>query len=252
MTQRPKRDKKASSSRKRKKQTNSSSLPQALSEMMIHLQLATKSASFVGGELINNRIQHQLDFVDLSIPVNKQCGSQIRFIIKRRLENLFLSFNSEFFLVGRNIPFVSDLVFFSRTLRCLLMVEIQIMKLQQNDFERVNERLFFAREELTKVGENPPIALLVCVSQEERKAEYVTKCLPTKMFEKEYLSLLPPIDYIEEELENWIDNIQKPVWERWNKDNPRRIVDLDYEILMEGIRRVFTNYPSTGKKAVYL
>ncbi|MDD2998826.1 MAG: PDDEXK nuclease domain-containing protein [Candidatus Riflebacteria bacterium] len=232
-------------------QQDDSRLLFALSEMMTHLQLARESAGLIAGALIDQQARKHLDFVDLPIPLDEQCLSQIRFVISRKIESLFLSFNADVFLVARNPPFFSDMVFFSRSLRCLLLVDVLINELQQHDFERANEKIDYAHKELTRIGENPPIALLISVSEKERKARYILKNLPTIMYEKQYISAFPPIGYIEDELEKWLDELKKPVWKRWNINGARRMVDLDYEILMEGLRRVFRNYPSTGKKAIF-
>ncbi len=232
-----------------KKQIENEPVPLALEEMITHLELARKAARVVASELINQESHNQLDFIDLPIQYKDQCLSQMRFIIRKRLENFFLSLNNEFCLVKR-IPYVSDLVFFSRSLRCLLVVDTFITKFEKTQISKTIEMVNTCRDEFTKVGENPPIGLLISISEEQRMARYILETLPTKMFEKEYLSVFPPIGYIEEELDRWIDELKSPVWRRWKMHNPKRMVDLDYEILMEGFRRVF-QYQLTGEKSIY-
>jgi len=232
-----------------KKQIENEPMPLALEVMMTHLELARKAASDVASELINQESHKKLDFLDLPIQYNDQCPSQMRFIIKKRLENFFLSLNNEFCLVKR-IHHMSDMVFFSRSLRCLLFVDTLITKIERTQMAKAVKMVNIFQEEFTKVGENPPIGLLISISEDQRMAKYILDALPTKMFENEYLSVFPPIGYIEEELERWVDELKSPVWRRWKAPSAKRMIDLDYEILMEGFRRVF-KYQVSGAKSIY-
>jgi len=223
-----------------------------INEMMANLESARNSAAKIAQELINNEPDISLEFAELPLLLQDYSAENIRFVIRRRLENFLLKYNDEFF-VGRR-SFCSHGLFFSRRLHCFLLVFVKTEPLQcsNDDFQNfVLRQIEEVRVDMTRLTENPPVALVVSVSEQCSGAKYESGTLKTEMVRREYLSILPPVGLIEEELASWVDELKKPVWKRWRDNSARRMVDLDFELLMEGLRRVFMHYPDTGKKAVF-
>jgi len=61
--------------------------------------------------------------------------------------------------------------------------------------------LNYARENWTKLGENPPVGLILCAEKGAAEAHYALDNLPNKILAAEYQTVLPDEKLIAEELD---------------------------------------------------
>jgi hypothetical protein len=65
-----------------------------------------------------------------------------------------------------------DLLFFHRTLRCLVVIDLKLAKLTHADVGQMHLCLNYAREHWVRSDENPPVGLILCAGRREAVARY--------------------------------------------------------------------------------
>jgi predicted nuclease of restriction endonuclease-like (RecB) superfamily len=125
-----------------------------------------------------------------------------------RLESFLLELGDDFAFVGRqrrlrldDVWYRVDLLFFHRTLRCLVVIDLKLGKLSHADVGQMHLYLNYAREHWARPGENPPVGLILCADRREAVARYALEGLPNKILASEYLTTLPHEETIAAELE---------------------------------------------------
>jgi predicted nuclease of restriction endonuclease-like (RecB) superfamily len=131
------------------------------------------------------------------------------------LEDALITHLAEFLLeLGDNFTFVGrqrrmrigdswhrvDLVFFHRSLRCLLLVDLKIGPFSYSAAGQMHMYLNYARENWVKAGENPPVGLILSAEKDAEQARYALDGLPNPVLAAEYKVTLPEVGLIETEL----------------------------------------------------
>jgi hypothetical protein len=94
-----------------------------------------------------------------------------------------------------------DLLFFHRRLRCLLVIDLKLGRLNHADAGQMHLYLNYAREHWTLKGENPPVGLILCTERDHAVAKYALEGLPNKVLAAEYRTALPEERVLIEEIE---------------------------------------------------
>jgi predicted nuclease of restriction endonuclease-like (RecB) superfamily len=94
-----------------------------------------------------------------------------------------------------------DLLFFHRTLRCLLVIDLKTEPLTHADAGQMHLYLNYAREHWTRPGENPPVGLILCSEKDHAVARYALAGLDHKILSAEYRLALPSEKALTAELE---------------------------------------------------
>ena len=125
----------------------------------------------------------------------------------QHLTDFLLELGDDFAFVGRQRRlriddnwFRIDLVFFHRRLRCLVIADLKVGKFSYTDAGQMHMYLNYAREHWMKVGENPPVGLILCAEKGATEAHYALDSLPNKVLAAEYRTVLPDEKLIVEEL----------------------------------------------------
>lgn len=115
-----------------------------------------------------------------------------------RLEHFLLELGGAFAFIGRqrrlrvgNAWYRVDLLFFHRTLRCLVVIDLKLDELTHADAGQMHLYLNYAREHWTHPGENPPVGLILCAKKDAAVAKYALEGLPSKVLAAEYRTTLP-------------------------------------------------------------
>lgn len=126
----------------------------------------------------------------------------------RHLESFLLELGSDFAFIGRQRRlrigsewYRVDLVFYHRTLRCLVLIDLKLGKFSHADAGQMHLYLNYARENWMRDDENPPVGIILCASKDEAVARYALDGLPNKVLASEYRTALPPLKVIEREIE---------------------------------------------------
>lgn len=145
-----------------------------------------------------------LEFLDLK---DEYSESDLEEALIKKLEAFLLELGGEFTFVGRQRRlrvgdewYRVDLVFFHRTLRCLVIVDLKLGKFGHADAGQMHLYLNYAREHWMVKGENPPIGLILCAEKDNAVARYALEGLPNKVMAAEYRTVLPREATLAEEL----------------------------------------------------
>lgn len=126
----------------------------------------------------------------------------------RQLESFLLELGGDFTFVGRQKRlriddewYRVDLVFFHRTLRCLVVIDLKVGKFTHADAGQMLLYLGYAAEHWTRPGENPPVGLVLCAQHNHAVAHYTLDRMPDKVLAAEYRMTLPDEKTLAAELE---------------------------------------------------
>lgn len=136
----------------------------------------------------------------------------------RHLESFLLELGNDFTFVARQKRirvgdewYRMDLLFFHRRLRCLVIVDLKIGKLDHADVGQMNLYVNYAFEHLTLPDENPPVGLILCSQPNAAVAHYAMNRLINTVLAAEYRTALPDPTELEVELAATRRMLESPV-----------------------------------------
>lgn len=123
------------------------------------------------------------------------------------LENFLLELGSDFTFAGRQRRlrvgdewYRVDLVFYHRRLRCLVIIDLKLGKLNHADVGQMLLYTNYSDEHWRIEGENPSVGLILCAEKNEALAHYTLENLKDKILAKEYKLILPDEKLLVEEI----------------------------------------------------
>ena len=154
-----------------------------------------------------------LEFLDLK---DEYSESDLEEALIQRLTDFLLELGDDFTFLGRqrrlridDTWFRVDLVFFHRRLRCLVIIDLKAGKFSHADAGQMHLYINYAREHWMKLGENPPVGLILCAEKGASEAHYALDNLPNKVLAAEYRTVLPDEKLIAKELERSRRELEK-------------------------------------------
>ena len=146
-----------------------------------------------------------LEFLNLK---DEYSESELEEALIQHLADFLLELGDDFAFLGRQRRlrlddswFRIDLLFFHRSLKCLLVIDLKVGKFGYADAGQMHMYLNYARQHWMKPGENPPIGLILCSSQGSNEAHYTLEGLSNKVLTAEYRTALPDEKRLAEELD---------------------------------------------------
>jgi predicted nuclease of restriction endonuclease-like (RecB) superfamily len=125
----------------------------------------------------------------------------------KHLENFLLELGDGFAFIGRQKRlrvgdewYRVDLVLYHRRLRCLVIIDLKLGKLDHADIGQMLLYTGYANEHWKMDGENPPIGLILCDENNSALAHYTLENLPNKVLASEYKMTLPSEELLIEEI----------------------------------------------------
>ncbi|MEF8760395.1 MAG: PDDEXK nuclease domain-containing protein [Candidatus Accumulibacter sp. UW25] len=145
-----------------------------------------------------------LEFLDLK---DEYSESDLEEALIQHLADFLLELGDDFAFIGRqrrlridDTWFRVDLLFFHRSLKCLLIIDLKVGKFSYADAGQMHLYLNYARQHWMKPGENPPVGLILCAEKGAAEAHYALEGLPNKVLAAEYQTVLPDEKLLAEEL----------------------------------------------------
>ena len=136
-----------------------------------------------------------LEFLDLK---DEYSESDLEEALIRHLETFLLELGDDFCFIGRQRRlrvgsqwYRVDLLFYHRSLRCLVVIDLKIGSFTHADAGQMHFYLNYAREHWVRDGENPPVGLILCSEKDEALAQYALEGLSNKVMAAEYRIALP-------------------------------------------------------------
>ncbi len=146
-----------------------------------------------------------LEFLNLK---DEYSESDLEEALIQHLADFLLELGDDFAFVGRqrrlrldDTWFRIDLLFFHRTLKCLLVIDLKVGQFSYADAGQMHMYLNYARTHWMKPGENPPIGLILCAGKGSNEAHYTLEGLANKVLTAEYRTALPDEKRLAEELD---------------------------------------------------
>jgi predicted nuclease of restriction endonuclease-like (RecB) superfamily len=132
--------------------------------------------------------------------------SNLESALMDRLQAFLLELGHDFFFVARQRRitlegdhFFVDLVFYHRSLRCFVLIDLKVGKLTHADIgQMLLYTGFFKRE--TRGDENPPIGLILCTDKNDAVVKYMLEDNQHNVFAARYQMHLPSEETLRAEL----------------------------------------------------
>jgi len=125
-----------------------------------------------------------------------------------RLQQFLLELGRDLFFVARQKRitidgdhFYIDLVFYHRTLRCFLLIDLKVGRLTQGDIGQMLLYTGYYEAVETQSDENPPIGLILCTDKNDSVVRYTLNQSAQKVFASRYQLHLPTEEELMRELQ---------------------------------------------------
>lgn len=136
-----------------------------------------------------------LEFLDLPEQFSERSFKKA---IIENLKQFILEFGRDFSFVGEeyrvqvgNTDFYIDLLFYNRTLSCLVAIELKIGKFKPEHIGQINFYLEALDRDVKKLNENPSVGLILCASKDDAVVEYALSRTMSPMLVSDYTLYLP-------------------------------------------------------------
>lgn len=91
----------------------------------------------------------------------------------------------------RNKHYYIDLVFYHRILKCFVLIDLKISKVDHGDIGQMNLYLNYFKTEESVEGDNKPIGIILSAEKDEVLVEFATGGISNKIFVSKYQLYLP-------------------------------------------------------------
>lgn len=136
-----------------------------------------------------------LEFLDLPSQYSER---NLRKAIIENLKQFILEFGKDFTLIGDeyrvqvgNQDFYIDLLFYHRTLSCLVPVELKIGKFKPEHIGQINFYLEALDRDVKKPNENPSVGVILCAGKDDAVVEYALSRSMSPTLVSDYTLCLP-------------------------------------------------------------
>ncbi len=109
-------------------------------------------------------------------------------------------------LIGNTHNFV-DLVFYHRTLKCHVLVELKVDEFSHEHIGQLNTYVSWYKKNEMIEGDNPPVGILLCTRKDQPLVEYALAGMDNQLFVSKYQLELPKKEDIERFLAEQIKEV---------------------------------------------
>ncbi len=139
--------------------------------------------------------QYVVEFLDLPDTFHE---NDFRRALVKGMRDFILELGKDFTFVGEEYPiqvggedFRIDLLFFHRSLRCLVAMELKVGKFKPEYVSKMDFYLEGLDRQIRKPDENPSVGLLLCASKNDEVVEYAMSRTLSPMMVSQYQLQLP-------------------------------------------------------------
>jgi predicted nuclease of restriction endonuclease-like (RecB) superfamily len=148
-----------------------------------------------------------LDFLDLP-DGDRLHESDVEAAIIGRLQSFLLELGKGFAFVARQKRlayedelFYVDLVFYNCILKCYLLIDLKVGKLNHQDIGQMDSYVRMFDDQFATEGDNPTVGLILCAQKNEAIARYSILAEGKQIFAAKYLKVLPTEEALQAQLE---------------------------------------------------
>mgnify|MGYP001017288066 FL=1 len=149
--------------------------------------------------------QYVVEFLDLPDAFHE---NDFRKALVREMRDFMLELGKDFTFVSEEYPiqvggddYRIDLLFFHRSLHCLVAMELKIGKFKPEYVSKMDFYLEGLDRQVRKPDENPSVGLLLCASKNDEVVEYAMSRTLSSMMVAQYQLQLPDKDTLRKKLQ---------------------------------------------------
>lgn len=105
----------------------------------------------------------------------------------------------------RNKHFHIDLVFYHRILKCFVLIDLKIKKVNHGDIGQMNLYLNYFKKEENVDGDNEPIGIILSAEKDEVLVEYAMGGISNKIFVSKYQLYLPDKKQLQQKVKTLLE-----------------------------------------------
>ena len=148
--------------------------------------------------------QYVVEFLDLPDTFHE---NDFRRALVKGMRDFILELGRDFTFVGEEYPiqvggedYRIDLLFFHRSLRCLVAIELKVGKFKPEYVSKMDFYLEGLDRQIRKPDENPSVGLLLCATKNDEVVEYAMSRTLSSMIVSQYQLQLPDKDILRKKL----------------------------------------------------
>ena len=149
--------------------------------------------------------QYVVEFLDLPDAFHE---NDFRKALVKGMRDFILELGKDFTFVGEEYPiqvggedYRIDLLFFHRSLHCLVAMELKVGKFKPEYVSKMDFYLEGLDRQIRKPDENPSVGLLLCASKNDEVVEYAMSRTLSPMMVAQYQLQLPDKDILRKKLQ---------------------------------------------------
>jgi predicted nuclease of restriction endonuclease-like (RecB) superfamily len=130
----------------------------------------------------------------------------------RHIEDFLLELGRGFMFVGSqqritlgNTHYYVDMVFYNKILKAYVLIDLKMTGLKIENAGQMNAYLNYYKTEVNDEGDNDPIGILLCKSNDEIVAEYALGGLSNQIFASRYVYYIPDKERLIKEVKALLD-----------------------------------------------
>lgn len=192
---------------------------------LVQAEAAEKTAGLTETTKDFLRDPYILDFLNLQDKTYQE--STLEQSIIDNLQGFLLELGKGFAFVERqqrirfqDEDFYIDLVFYNYKLKCFLLVDLKLGKLNHQDVGQMDTYVRLYDERIRSADDNPTIGLLLCSEKSEAVAKYSVLADQQQLFAAKYLPYLPSVEELQRELEREREKAMRQLEEQRPNPNP--------------------------------
>ena len=137
----------------------------------------------------------------------------LKSLIAANIRVFLLEFGKDFAFLGEeyrlqvgNDDFFIDLLFYNRSLSCLIAIELKVVEFSPEHLGQLNFYLEALDRDVRKPHENPSIGILLCKSKDETVVEYALSRTLSPTLVADYQTRLPDKKILQAHLQQLFDS----------------------------------------------
>ncbi len=153
--------------------------------------------------------QYVVEFLDLPDTFHE---NDFRKALVKGMRDFILELGKDFSFIGEEYPiqvggedYRIDLLFFNRSLHCLVAIELKVGKFKPEYVSKMDFYLEGLDRQVRKPDENPSVGLLLCASKNDEVVEYDMSRTLSPMMVAQYQLQLPDKDVLRKKLQELIN-----------------------------------------------
>ena len=165
-------------------------------------KLLPKAISSIQNPFLDSYV---IEFLDLPDVFHEK---DFRKALIKGMKDFILELGRDFTFVGEEYPiqvanedYHIDLLFYHRSLKCLVAIELKIGKFKPEYISKMDFYLEGLDRQVKKEDENPSVGLILCASKEDEVVEYAMSRTLSPMMVAQYQLQLPDKDILRKKLQ---------------------------------------------------